>query len=1279
MFVLAQAPCCMSSFCDEFLSFLRSTSQQCGRRPVNVAFASLVKASWDILLKHALQLRDSFPRVRHLDNNGQRAFHTLKGALCDSVRFITAQTDFPSSPASDDASVPLCLKLGFGSPSTTGCLDAQGVTVKMRVLLRHPTSIQAAFANTGLHAIGLAGVRLPMDFRLPSDCGFRLISVGKADYNSVAVAFQTDFSSCFSKVDGIGSNRRLWLKVQPCSGRCFFWLVFYLPANDEARWHEEVDGIDRDAATIFSQASPQIPILFWMGDANLQPSAMGKGADPKPSRDRRWESLIKKWSVLLWNPPGFGGVPCSLFLPRRRKTVSLVPSDTHHCNGGPGVSRTLDLVYGSPDLSGSVVIHNSLHCKEAGCDWDDCFEFTGSDHFLLDVTFEDVSVRLDEPSAIKMPHHWHESSLWEHGFNRCSSVLLGLDELVRTFQEMVQPSVFRKACLPDWVVWAVEVLTLLLCVVESCVRDGWVLFADLEGRKRKRQSQQNLVFSDEDDFEAMLLRNQRDHGWPQSCVKTCLKWLKPLTHDPPGRLQCDGTLLSRADSHQAWVHHLTLQGSWPISFNQSFHDSIESAAAKQVQSARAHIGQGVFDGRIDDAEWHRAAERINTSRACTPFLLHRLLLKCANSSWWSVASNLQNLCGPSSLCYRPFLWRFRFLTTVFKKGAIAHASSYRYIAVADLHGLLQEELLLHRIGSSLFNCVDSVQTGYRFDVMLHQFTLHTLQDEYRFWKRAFIEIFADFVHAFPRAWRALILVEAGVSAGIRDGALALLASILKEDYWRITLSGDSVVHRSHGIPEGSKLGPPCFNLLPNTLISRLRLANCGVATSGWVPAAWASHKWTGQGVPNQAEAAILARRIANQETLPPASALRQSPSLEATCARALDLCDPHRIPVLFHADDPVFLASSRGEAVRVLSIVADWAHDVKASLHLGSNKTVVQAFSGSAEGPTFLAQPLFFPCRPPALPAPLMQVSSHKWLGLRWSVSGEWMHHAMVTVAACSSMVNLLCSFMDSFRVPLAVVAVLFELKVEATLRFGRWLWGLSSEVQCFLTTTYENWARQLLGAKPWNNAASCQADLGWTFDASDRIAFDIASVRQRLWTLEGTIAGRLFRSSHVSNVPSWASISRQFLASKDILDWPTWVSRRAAETGSYKQYVKHTLMKTGSTYLKDSLGLNLPWNVLLSQRAVIQVRRDYVVFGHVNGKKSKARVQECILCQKRYSNVKFHIVNACAGLVDVRRPCLVYFPQRLDFDIHPSHPGYMPVALFAQELVRRARLFWKE
>ena len=40
-----------------------------------------------------------------------------------------------------------------------------------------------------------------------------------------------------------------------------------------------------------------------------------------------------------------------------------------------------------------------------------------------------------------------------------------------------------------------------------------------------------------------------------------------------------------------------------------------------------------------------------------------------------------------------------------------------------------------------------------------------------------------------------------------------------------------------------------------------------------------------------------------------------------TCARALDLASGCTVPVLFHVDDPVFLASSRGEANRVLRVI----------------------------------------------------------------------------------------------------------------------------------------------------------------------------------------------------------------------------------------------------------------------------------------------------------------------------------------------------------------------
>ena len=51
-----------------------------------------------------------------------------------------------------------------------------------------------------------------------------------------------------------------------------------------------------------------------------------------------------------------------------------------------------------------------------------------------------------------------------------------------------------------------------------------------------------------------------------------------------------------------------------------------------------------------------------------------------------------------------------------------------------------------------------------------------------------------------------------------------------------------------------------------------------------------------------------------------------------------------RVPVLLHADDPVFVASSRGEATRTLQVIASWALDVRVELHLESSKTVVQIF-----------------------------------------------------------------------------------------------------------------------------------------------------------------------------------------------------------------------------------------------------------------------------------------------------------------------------------------------
>ena len=88
------------------------------------------------------------------------------------------------------------------------------------------------------------------------------------------------------------------------------------------------------------------------------------------------------------------------------------------------------------------------------------------------------------------------------------------------------------------------------------------------------------------------------------------------------------------------------------------------------------------------------------------------------------------------------------------------------------------------------------------------------------------------------------------------------------------------------------------------------------------------------------------------------------------------------------------------------------------------------------------------------------------------------------------------------------------------------------------------------------------------------------------------------------------------------------------------------------------------------------------VSLGHLSGKKSKAQVQQCIFCGRRYSNVRPHVLCACTCFVNFRQQCTTHFSSGLDIDmsslnIPPRLPGYRPIiALFAHEVVRPAQYF---
>ena len=1144
----------------------------------------------------------------------------------------------------------------------------------------------------------------------PDSTGFTLLVTGQPNYNSVAVAVKDCFKDCFLKLDNVGGDRRLWVLISPSLGTRILWLVFYLPPNHEEMWHHEVACIDADIVKLqelFADRGQSMPPLLISGDANVQPSCLGKGPDPKPAREQALLAVMRKWSLTLCNTPSCGEAPIEISLPRRRKKVWATSCDTHHCNGGPGASRALDLFFASPGIATTLMVHNGVHCKN-NCTWDDCNEFTGGDHFLIEAAFEDHVIEAPAPAEVSLPAHWHEPALWEHGLNCARGVLTAFESLSDGFSSLISMDDVRKSSPPKWITWSIDVLVLIFYIIEACIRDVWVLFAAVDKRKKARVADRAPSdgghLRDEDELESFLKQARRDHAWPQSSVRACLKWLKPVLPRPPARLVHNHCLLSKAQSHAAWVQQLRGQGKWPDSFNTQFHDVVSSKARQVSNTARAHIGDGPWDSEISFAEWYRAARNIQSSRAITPFLINRVVISCEKDEWCKAAWKLQKLCGPSLLCWRPWLWRHRFLTVKYKKGPVAHEASFRFLAVADIHGMLQEEILLARLGGIIHSSLDDVQTGYRYDMFHHQLTLSILQDDYRHFNRTLFVVFADFVHAFPRAWRDLLLVEARETAGIRDGALALLAAIMKQDAWRVALSGTSVVTLTEGIPEGSKYGPQCFCLLPNTLVKKLREEKCGIATCGWVPDAWAAHVWSGSGTPDQAAAESIAQCIRLGHPIPSARSLRECPNCEATCARALDLLQADRVPVLLHADDPVFVASSRGEATRTLQVIASWAIDVKVELHLGSSKTVVQILHPPGYCNRAVARPLLFPRRPPLFPAPLEEVKVHKWLGLRWAASGEWMPHAVPLIAQCSYMVDILCSLTKSKRIPLAVAAILFELKIEASLRFGRWIWGLDAEACAALTLSYERWSRQLVGAGTWRNAAVCYSEIGWSLGALATVTVDVAAVRALLWQQgDATLAGRMFLSGHQSAASNWCKRSLENLSSQGILDWPLWVLAGKPRE-CYKRYVRGILARAERTrleaavathrfpiaygelvsqpctMLKEALALRSPWKTLIGHRALIMLRCGYVALGHVGGHQSQAKVQACVFCQRRYSNVVFHVVCSCGCFAALRQECLALGADFSSLRVLATpicHDAHHKVVQLAEDICARAQNFW--
>ena len=157
----------------------------------------------------------------------------------------------------------------------------------------------------------------------------------------------------------------------------------------------------------------------------------------------------------------------------------------------------------------------------------------------------------------------------------------------------------------------------------------------------------------------------------------------------------------------------------------------------------------------------------------------------------------------------------------------------------------------HKVRNFVLPC----QSGYVRDCGDAHLLVHELTASARDQSRPLWCVTADIWKAFPRTWRADFLDLLMRGPGIGHGCAALVDSILEWDEILVTRGGCSCVKTYEGVPEGGKLGPFGFTLLPDSLARTLLEGGFGVGRSV-----------EGRGVPRQCTHPTTHTRAAGEAT-----------------------------------------------------------------------------------------------------------------------------------------------------------------------------------------------------------------------------------------------------------------------------------------------------------------------------------------------------------------------------------------------------------------------------
>ena len=1291
----------LSDAIGEYMDRASRTLLGVGHLPLNIETAKIRASVWERLMCEGERLQKaSLGAIRgHMTGFAKRLYTSLSMALETALPRVRlfAQRLHHECVTEDARISEHGLKMGCGNPGYLGCADVRGIRMIWRPLADREAGAVAAMKALGLDILGLPGARIPAFVKLDGKTGVRIHArwEGGTSYASAAILWRESLGDNVMPRHDIGSSRRAWARVQCGHGVVLNICIYYLPPEgQEEAWQAEVNGMDDDLHYVRSETgSERLSNVLAMGDANFQPLELGGASPSGGRREQRWRELKDKWGLTLHNPPFHPGGEIQIRLPVRDTLITVSEATTHH---GPGAARAIDLTWSTPDVHGGLTIHNAISCnRQSACTWPNCTEYTRGDHFLSVFEALGVHAQTGRPAAPKFPPTWHKEERWELALSHAGTVFTELaDLLAETHQHASELHLGPRRVQAEQ--WIGDAAAWIHLSVASVARDAWVQAA---GQPRKPAAVTDRIrpekVSETDSVAQALMAAHGAGQLPALQLNKCFTLLKKQTPQPCRRMGGALGLLTEEGTHQKWREQLMEQSDWGNHYDAHCHADIEHRVRARVSQARGSRGQGMYDGPITQPETDGVINDWDTSPAMPADLVPRAAFTCAGPAWRRATWLLQKLVGPGALAMRPRLWRYAALFVLYKKGDPSLVGNFRMLFVKAQMGLLQEGLLFRRVIPQIRSFCRPPQSGFVRSVEDTLLLLHETAADAADNLRALWVLFADQVKAFPRTWRADILEEAATGPRIRDGALALLGSILDHDSVCIWLSGDSVVTVTQGIPEGGCIGPMAYPLIPDSLLRLLQQEKVGIGVGAKIPDCWKGHVWRGCGTPDESLVQAFQAGIRGECRLPPKTALEAWPNFEASAARALDLAADTRLAAILHADDIAFCASSRGALIVAGNIFNDWASVHKCRLHVGSAKTVVMV-CGPEESRTAAesSQPVTLKQAGDEAPTALHMVRQHRYLGVMWPADLNFLAALHACLQTAESAFKPLLSLVTERALPLPMAMVVFEAKVDATL-FCRWLWILP-EAPAIINGAYERWARLLLGGDAWRNAAVATSEVGWRISGQARIVQVVALRRARLFALpEEDFYRRAFIRAAGGGRTTWASKSKALLEEWVLLDWPEW----SRSSGSYEQYKSYVILhlegqclamwkpvaerhRSKIPYLTFQAGpsdilesvrqSNAAWEPMVAMRGWCRARAGYIEVirpGHRRGERV------CIFCGCLVRYAMAHITGQCVPWSPQRcqvlasmvspAPNTLYLIARAVLGCSPEEPHFQQAVLF--------------